>query len=391
MNRNIFYNTFIIIVLAFGCHKVELDPADGNPVFSAEAMLDGEPKLWQAGVDDYYMFSSFEKDALDVYTFIGELAKTDSCCGPSIAFHFRDLVQRNSKPVDITESLDRDFTYADMTGSDTIWVTVTDTVWLANFDASQSILPQGLAPAYLWSFGDGVSGNSSNPGISHTYDSLNDSTTVRLDVVAGSACSSFLQRPLFSNSPSQDCNLDFNWVADTSGITITAQVIGVQPFSYLWSNFSTSSQLNIPLDSINSSNVSVSVTVTDANGCVVQGGISTTYIPGTPTPVCLARFTHTLSPVLVDSTYISHIIPTDSLMFSKFTVVYDSDGIEYRSDRQSQPAASQIRILDVEEYDLNEKGDKTKKLRLNFNCRVWNVVGEFIDIEDGEAVIAVAY
>ena len=66
---------------------------DGKPVFIAEGKFDGSDKSWQAGVADYYLFSSFEKDALDVYEFTGSFAKKDSTGGEVLTFRIRDLKQ----------------------------------------------------------------------------------------------------------------------------------------------------------------------------------------------------------------------------------------------------------------------------------------------------------
>ncbi|MBK8566211.1 MAG: hypothetical protein IPN76_23430 [Saprospiraceae bacterium] len=87
-----------------------------------------------------------------------------------------------------------------------------------------------------------------------------------------------------------------------------------------------------------------------------------------------------------------HVDYADSLQFSAATIIYSDDaGNKYRSDRQPQPSDYYFKILEVSDYDENEKGEKTKKISLEFTCRVWNESGEHIDIREGRAVIAVSY
>ena len=79
--------------LLAGCRKVDLEPVDGDPVFTANMQMAGTAKAWQAGVDDYYMFSSFEKDPFDVHVFSGSFAKKDSTGGEVFTIRIRDYQQ----------------------------------------------------------------------------------------------------------------------------------------------------------------------------------------------------------------------------------------------------------------------------------------------------------
>ncbi|MBK9017692.1 MAG: hypothetical protein IPM82_28635 [Saprospiraceae bacterium] len=155
----------------------------------------------------------------------------------------------------------------------------------------------------------------------------------------------------------RNCQLNFNIDTSTFNyITITALPSGVAPYQYLWSDSTiTGSAYYLQLNPVGMTNVAV--TVTDALGCAVSGGLSTTIVSGTLPTICVAAFDYSIQQELIDSQYYQ-IIYADSLQFSKITIVYtNTEGIQYRSDRQSQEPTATIKILEVDEYDANEKGE----------------------------------
>ncbi len=393
MKRLIFYKFLIISTLFAACNKVELDPEDGEPVFTAEAKFDGNPKAWQAGVEDFYMFSSFEKDDFDVHVFSGSFTKTDSIVsGESLAFHIRDYQQLAEGSPDIIEALEHSFGFADMSGNDSTLVTTIDTVWNAIFFVTQSIQPSGIQVIYEWDFGDQGGDTTLQDSISHIYEDTPHNVPVTLTVkAANNSCSGFYTKYITANGNAQNCQLNFNIDTFTfNSITITALPSGVAPYQYLWSDSTiTGSTYYLQLNPVGMTYVAV--TVTDALGCAVSGGLSTTIVSGTLPTICVAAFDYSIQQELIDSQYYQ-IIYADSLQLSKITIVYtNTEGIQYRSDRQPQEPNATIKILEVDEYDTNEKGEKTKKLTLEFTCRLWNEQGSFIDVTEGKAVIAVAY
>ncbi|MCC6725985.1 MAG: hypothetical protein IT258_15880 [Saprospiraceae bacterium] len=395
MKRQLLYISLITIALCTSCRKVELEPVDGAPVFSSAVLLNGGKQIWQAGVEDYYMFSSFEKDAFDVFVFTGKLAvKSSPCCSDAFEFQFRDshISANNSTDISSAINTEIDFMFADNSGNDTTIVTQIDTDWQANFIVSSFSQPQQILN-YKWDFGDQQTIDSTQiDSIPHIYELNPENQEVTLRASAlNNACSSFFTRKIAPlGNPSQNCNLNFFIDSITNNqIQITALPSGSLPFSYLWNDSSTLETYSV--NPINIGPVNISVTVTDAQGCTVKAGISTTIIPGAVPAICVAGFDYTLQETYVD-TQIIEINYADSLQFSNVTIIYYDDlGNQYRSDRQSQPSTSIIEILDVEDYDNNENNEKTKKINLEFTCRVWNEQGQFIDLTEGKATIAVAY
>ncbi len=394
MKRFIFYNLLIIIALAIGCNKVELDPVDGDPVFTASFDLDGATHEWQAGVDDYYMFSSFEKDVQDVYEFTGRFAKKDSIDGETLTFHIRDYQQvlQGLPNVEETFLTNTNFAFASMSSTDTIWQQQVDTLgWNVVFDASASTFPNSPV-TYNWSYGDNTSFSGDLQTSAHFYSQL-PSQPVMLTVSTPS-CSASVTKQLNVLGSNTGCELNFDVFLPNpsdSGVVVEAIAInGIPPFSFLWNDNSTADSLLILS---NFGPISASVTVTDATGCMVSGSISTTVVQGAVPPLCIARFSN--SPAIPDTTIttvIDTIIFGDMLQLSRVKVEYtDLSGRFFSSLLQSQPSSSFLKILDVEDYYDNEKGEKTKKLTLEYACRLWDEQGNHIDIENGKAVIAVAY
>lgn len=395
MKRIILYNTLTIIALLVGCRKIDLAPVDGNPIFTATAKLDGDTHEWQAGVNDYYMFSSFKKDSLGVYEFSGSFTKTDSIGGEVLTVRIRDFQQLPTGQPDITNALNRDLLFASQTGIDIVETTILDTIgWATNFNTAGSIVPNGPVN-YQWDFGDGTSDTVGISSISHLYGSLPTQSVTLTIRDLNNSCAASLTKQLNLNANSQPCGLAFNLqlvnpANPDSGLLIVAQPAGVQPFIYVWST----NEVNpfIIIDSIGQ--IGASVTITDGSGCTVSGSVQTTVGQGTTLlPICVANFSN--SPVVVitqDTVVIDTILVGDSLQFSKAKIEYtDSNGKFYSSFLGPQSATSYIKVLEVKNYEKNENGEKTKQVSLEFTCRLWDELGNFIEVSAGMAVIAVAY
>ncbi len=396
MKRIIFYNILIITALVTGCRKVELDPKDGTSVFTAEAKFGDNQKTWQAGVDGYYMFSSFEKDPLDVYEFSGSFAQKDGLDSMEVfAFRIRDLEQRPQGFPDINAALEPNLFFGSESDSITIWKTIFDTTGYSTiFDASNSILPNTQV-AYEWTFGDGSIDFMSGTISQHIYALLpNESVTLNITALNNS-CSSSLTKPINTQGISPYCDLNIEAyfqdpIIDSTFIVKVIDVNGAAPFAYNWGNGSTDDSVNIQ---VSSGIIQASVTVTDAIGCTVSGSISTTLASGTVPPICIARFSNSPIVSLLDSMeVIDTIIVGDMIQLSSAKIEYtDIAGNFYSSFLNSQPSSSFIKVIKTEDYDDNEKGEKTKKITLEYSCRIWSESGDYIDLNNGKATIAIAY
>jgi hypothetical protein len=391
MKRLLFYKILILSVFLAGCQKIDVEPVDGTPVFSATFEVDGISKNWQAGVDGYYMFTEFEKDANDVYVFTGRLQR-DSCsagCGESLTIRIRDFQQVLQGNPDVETALKPgDYFFKNENTDSSAWVFDTIVFYQVGFNASASVSPTGAA-VFNWNFG----GLGTAAGISPTFDfgTLDQPVPVTLNMAGNNVgCSSLQTRTVQKPTPnSTPCGVQIFVQNDSTGpgTMMTAMAEGNGPYTYMWSNGSLGQSISLPFNQ----QPQASVTVTDATGCSSTSSLSFFANPGTVPQYCAAAFSYDVVEVIeVDSALV--FIPGDSLQFSKVTIEYsDATGKLYRSGEQAQAGFSFFKILSTEDYDTNENGEKTKKLNVRFACRLWDEQGNFIEIKNGEAVVAVAY
>jgi hypothetical protein len=124
------------------------------------------------------------------------------------------------------------------------------------------------------------------------------------------------------------------------------------------------------------------VTVTDSRGCVSEATLGFTAGMAKDTP-CTSnfnftrKFTNNLDKLQLGSTVIE---------------VINRDGRVYRSDVFRQPSSSYFQILEITDFQDNERGQKTKKLKINLNAQLFEKsdAAQLLELK-GTCVIAVAY
>jgi len=80
------------------------------------------------------------------------------------------------------------------------------------------------------------------------------------------------------------------------------------------------------------------------------------------------------------------------LQLSTFAIQYiNENGKVYRSDLQEQSDDAYFKILSTEEYLNNENGDKTKKLEVEYDCKLFAADGSELRVRDGQGIIGIAY
>jgi hypothetical protein len=68
-----------------------------------------------------------------------------------------------------------------------------------------------------------------------------------------------------------------------------------------------------------------------------------------------------------------------------------ADGKVYRSDFAPGKGQGQLNILSVEPFENNENGLPTQKLEITFSATLYDNSGNSLLLENGTAVIALAY
>ena len=82
-----------------------------------------------------------------------------------------------------------------------------------------------------------------------------------------------------------------------------------------------------------------------------------------------------------------------SIQYGKVLIeVIREDGKVYRSDRFKQPSTARFSILDITDFEKNERGHKTKKLKIDLSSMLSTKTDALEEINlDGICVIAIAY
>ncbi len=85
------YFLFFLLILT-ACSPEPLPvPMTGEPLFKISGTIDSENFSYTAGVNDYYMDSSFEKDTSKIFTFSGAFKKTNCTnCTEELSINIRD-------------------------------------------------------------------------------------------------------------------------------------------------------------------------------------------------------------------------------------------------------------------------------------------------------------
>ncbi len=388
---------FVVTGILFStCKKEQLPPNStvNQPVFSFEAAIStgsGSSNVnWQAGLNNYYMYSSYSQDTSGVYSFIGTLQNALTPNKNSIQIIINDY--RSSKAnasvsSHIDSALSASIAYAYNKGI----TSISDTSYKVTFTPR---IISGTPTGYNYVFGDG--GTSSLAAPTHTY-ALKGSYNTSLLV-------NFSSGPVYMgntfNITNQSSPLLIDSISDTilsrtgdssTMIKLTSSITGgTKPYTYLWvlgnghnSTSATFSDTYLnPLDTAHSKNHAYSclLNVTDNKGVVATFNH---IILDTVDPQ-FNRFDYSMSaPTKVITT-------TNSLALSQITIVYtDGNGVVYTSKNSAQPGTSSFKITSVSDYQSNSNNQSTKMLKVAFNCLAYN--GSNAVLLNGTAVIAVAY
>ncbi len=368
----------IVIILSFisicfvGCKKDEPISSNGSPIFYFNGTVNGSSVSLQAGVDSYYMYSSYIQDSNNVYNFFANL-KQNNCsnCANQIKIQINDYkISALNASAKIDSSLmagNYSFLFLDSLQQGT------PSKYLVNFTSIPSTYDS--ASTYLWDFGDGSTSVFPNP--SHIYSQAGNYTVcLKIDYV--NSCSSSICNQVKVGIPEA---LYYAIISDTviSTNTISFSAIGNgTPISYLWDfgDGSTATGNSVSHTFLIDSVYKVCLDITNSNS-IVAG-----VCANVPTPLnnnCYANFY-----------YVSNPIPNPFSLSNILITWVDNNGIVYNSKNIVQPNDSYFKIISVENYLNNENNESTKKLHVQFKCLVSNG-SNAIEINNADAVIAVSY
>lgn len=346
-----------------------------NPVvFYFNGTVAGSPLSIQAGVNEYYMYSSYEYDpGISTYWFIGELKQTncsnckntlkikisdDTTLTPTAPSHINQLspgIYSYYSPNDSTVNFYTLNVYAVPVFSSSqtyqYFINNTNVANTANFSYTLSPLPATLSLNYS------------------NYDTLNPCSTSLTNTLNLSAnddfysyykynINSFSQVVTFSIYPNLPTTNSFTMDFGDSYQTITTSTLITHTYT-------------------NSAIYQAKLISKSNNGKIwtFQNNISTSFSNAT----CLGNYYYT-----INSNKTTH-------PFSKVIIEYtDESGIFYTSQMNGQPSSNNFQITKIEEYIKNNNNQPTKKISATFTVRVFASPTNFKDIS-GTIVFAVAY
>ena len=377
------------------CKKEELPQSTtvGQPVFSFSGTIGSNPPInWQAGVNNYYMYSTFSQNPNGVYAFTGTLQNTANA-NNSIQITINDDTV-SAKNASISE------THINTSFSRPLYLYKTpggiiDTTYSIMFTP---VIYAGSPTSYSYNFGDGNTSTIASP--THVYTTAGlYSTGLTIGFPTGSVpmlnpITIYKTQPqLWINSISSTTD---TVVLNTINVTLTASISsGAAPYTYLW-NFG-----DEKTTSTVSAYTTVNVTHTyDSIGKVYPVNLKVTDNSGHSEtynyPIWADSGRYPMGG-LIDYKMTSPHVDTisNATALSNVTINYtDPNGNAYTSDNALQPKSSSFQIGSVSAYQNNLSNNPTEMLKVTFNCMLYpvnNVSLQPIQATNCTAVIAVAY
>lgn len=369
------FNNFIIVLILIAtvsCKKKEYPEStkEGSPVFNCAMTVDGTPIALSAGVDNYYMYSSYQQDSNNVYGFTAKLKQTDcNNCPNSLEIRINDFkVSASNGPAQIDSALlPGNYNYLQSTAA---------SFYEAQFQSSYN----KTAASYFWNFGDGTTSTLANP--THVY-KRSGNYKVNLNINGTSSCvssaSNFENIGIFNYKFRTLINEDSSMGNLINFSSINSQ--GVGPYQYLW-NFGDGSTSTLASPSHNyqhTGSYPVTLRVTDIyNGDIAYAKYN--VVTQSDLSSCAANYTLNAVNYSPNTLGLSNIVVNWT----------DANGVVYSSKSPLQPLSSYFTIVSTESFQNNDNNQMTKKLHVKFTCTLYNGASSIL-LSNADAIICVAY
>jgi hypothetical protein len=368
MKKFIYYILPLFLLGLAACKKTALPPdnTSGEPVFYSRFTMDGNIKTMDAS-SGYYMNATYTQDPNGVYVYSGEM-KQSNCnnCGYSIEFRINDDKVR---PMGAPMQPDSALVIGKHEFNDGV---LPPLGYYGNFKAGGSS---------TWDYEWYNNGNLT--GTQWTYSAFFPlgSQTVALKAASQTATADVLQNiyqignSLQVNVTAVRPSMDFSFIF-TPTTTINTGL------SYFWEYGDGTSEISG--SPTHSYSVSVGNYYKDVTLNTTAGG-----------QTCITKYQVPLFYDLsrVHSNFTSTFTPVQNSMGlgAASIVITDPTGNKYSSSALDQTSGTKFEIVSVEDYHDNEAGDKIKKVKIKFSCKLKAANGSIMEALSGEAVVAVAY
>jgi len=378
--KNLNYLTIVLLVSIFcSCQKEELPVAsEGTPVFSIDGAVDNSDLKIEAGKKDFYLFTSYEVDENDVMIFKGHFDKTSDCqndCEESLSFEIRNYQQGVVNDFNIENALkvgEYNYKFTD--------------IFTPSNPSSLVANPIGVAPfSYDWKI-DGISQNQDIENLSYEMPLGVNRQKVFLEITDATGCKGSIEK-FINRDQSQALQVNYEVELEPAAPFIaklkTVVQSGQGPFFYKWDTGDQSPFINVlggkycvSVEDVNGDEIQVCKTVSkDSIGVPITNATGFSY--------CSADFEQE-----------GELAPVSNNPFQLATIIIkysDKNGNTFSSEYSEQSASNYFEITNVEDYELNENGDKTKKLDVRFQCQLKNGNGDSVQINQTSGSIAVAH
>lgn len=378
--RSFFPALTLACVLLQACERQKLpEPAETEPVFVFEALVDNQEQKLQAGTEEYYQFTSFTSPSGDFpCVWQGELRKSDcGGCGPAINIKLFDIQQRISpSEEDVLTALtpgDRVIRFLEIPGG----TSISGSRLLLNAIAP----PPGNDLSYRWIFSDGEIAYTPS-AVRKIKRSGNESIT--LIVSKAGYPNDTLKNEISFNSPTEACLASFEHIRLSGNLFRLIAPSGFNSYSWdIEGNTYDGRIIDVDLSAFSKASVMLTAV---KNNCSSVFSRKIAVNSG---------FSEAIADMEAKTEVQS--FPADSLNipFGQAEITWTKPGgIVFSSTRKTQnPSQQSFRILSRTSFEKNESGEKTLKLELSFAGYLYRVdqPGDSIFMQTKKWVAGIAF
>ncbi|MBI3502474.1 MAG: PKD domain-containing protein [Bacteroidetes bacterium] len=365
---------FLFALAVIGSCKKDYPAQPNNPTpeFSFSGTIGGSSTNIQAGVNNYYMSTSYTLDANGVYDFTGEFRDKNcsSNCANSLKIYLKDYRQYSVQPTVTDSSITTGYySFATPVGASSKY----DVVFGSN-------LQNGTGQTWNWDFGDGTTFVQTGPTALHQY--LHPGVyNVSLNIQSTSSCSSSLANNIVMGQAGGHVQLSFASTPNGNTVSLASTTGGgIPPYTYDWdfgdSNSATTTAPTYTYTYGASGVYPITLTRTDAVNTV---------------EVCHRNFATQTATTCYAFFSVSSATPVSNAMNLSDVMLEwrDASGTLWTSANNSQPGKSMFKVISVENYQNNLSGQPTKKVHAKISCTLYNGTNSIV--LDGDAVFSVAH
>jgi hypothetical protein len=366
MKTNIKILTLALLLAAGSCKKKQYPPTivHNDAVFYLDAVIDGSPVSLKAGVDDYYMYATHAKPSTNVYRFSGAMRQTNCTdCPNSLEIHINNSAPSPSAGSFLNDSSLRTGSYPFVLES------------AENFVVQFSGDFNRDAASYYWDFGDGTVSTAQSP--LHTFAKAGK-YNICLTITSPNGCVSSICNEIEISSTAFRTQINAQYMSDRT-ILFSQSTLGTGTYSFFWDfGDGTSSTLPSPLHEYKiAGSYPVTLTIRDGQNRTITDKYNT--LTRNDLSSCAANFK------------ITSFASVPDLHLSETSVTWkNAEGRLFSSAGIVQPQGSFFTITGVEDYEVNENNEPTKKVSVSFACTLSDGIRQ-MRIENAKAVIAVSY